>query len=166
MKKECEFYKKKKEDYTEEELILFQKYIDFWFNDYVPLTGKDGCTNYIHMLSAGHVHFYLKQYKNLSKFSNQGWESLNAMIKTYFFRSTNRGGGGGKGDRTKTKLDGIGRWLQRRLMWLCYDTDRLFDDKEISDNGNNDDELNETELFGTEFQVGDVIEEIGPSQEM
>ena len=62
----------------------------------------------------------------MSNFSNQGWESLNAMIKTYFFRATNRGGGGGKGDRTKTKLVAIGKWLQRRLMWLCYDIDNLF----------------------------------------
>ena len=43
---------------------------------------------------------------------------------------------------------------------------KLFDDKEISDNWDNEDEFNETELFGTEFQVGDVIEEVGQSQEM
>ena len=51
-----------------------------------------------------HLHFYMKKYKNLSKYSNQGWEALNSMIKTYFFRATNKGGGGGKGQRTKTKL--------------------------------------------------------------
>ena len=64
----------------------------------------------------------------MSKFSNQGWKSLNAMIKTYFFCSTNRGGGGGKGERTKTKLLAIGKWLQRRLMWLCFEYEQLFEE--------------------------------------
>ena len=125
---------KKKENYTEAELKKFEKHIAFWFNDYVSLTGKDGCTNYTHLLSAGHVLFYMKKYGNLSKFSNQGWESLNAMIKTYFFRSTNRGGGGGAGEnRTKSKLLAIGKWLQRRLLWLCYDTETLFENNIVTE---------------------------------
>ena len=102
----------------------------------------------------------MKEYRNLSKFSNQGWESLNAMIKSYFFRSTNRGGGGGKGNRTKTKLEGIGRWLQRRLMWLCYDTDKWFDGRIIYENNDISDEedLYEEELIGTELNVGNEME--------
>ena len=127
--------RKKKEDYTRVELDDFQDYIDLWFNDYVSLCGDAGCTNYTHLLAAGHILFYMERWGNLSNFSNQGWESLNAMIKTYFFRATNRGGGGGKGERTKTKLIAIGKWLQRRLMWLCYDIDELFPE------GNNLEEL-------------------------
>ena len=121
--------RKKKENYTQDEIENFQKNIDLWFSDYVALNGKAGCTNYTHVLAAGHVRDYMKRWGNLSKFSNQGWESLNAMIKTYFFRSTNRGGGGGAGERTKTKLTAIGDWFQRRLMWLCYNTDLLFQKK-------------------------------------
>ena len=107
---------KEKEDYTDNDLDEYEKFSKLWINDYIELFGRTGCTNYTHMIHA-HVPFYMK-YKNLSRFSNQGWESLNSNVKTYFFRCTNKGGGGGKGDRHKTKLEALAKWLQRRLMWL------------------------------------------------
>eukprot|EP00978_Attheya_sp_CCMP212_P011442 scaffold28222_cov63-Attheya_sp.AAC.3 len=35
----------------------------------------------------------MEEWGNLNKYSQQGWESLNALIKAFFFRRTNRGGG-------------------------------------------------------------------------
>ena len=72
----------KKENYAQVELDDFQEHIDVWFNNYVSLCGDAGCTNYTHLLAAGHILFYMERWGNLSNFSNQGWKSLNAMIKT------------------------------------------------------------------------------------
>jgi hypothetical protein len=77
---------------TEEEIGMFQNHIDIWFRDWVQVHGKEGCTNYTHMLSSSHVMRYMQEWKSLHRFSQQGWEALNALIKSYFFRRTNRGG--------------------------------------------------------------------------
>ena len=89
----------------------YEKYSKLWINDYIELFGRTGCTNYTHMVHA-HIKFYMEKYKNLSRYSNQGWESLNSHVKTYFFCCTNKGGGGGKGDRSRTKLVALAKWLQ------------------------------------------------------
>ena len=103
-------------DVTDEEIDLFQKKVDEFHDVWVSIFGDAGLTNYIHYLSAGHIAHYLTVYRNLSKYSNQGWEALNSSIKTMYFRGTNKGGGGGKGVRVKSKLKAIGLWLQRRLL--------------------------------------------------
>jgi len=46
---------RKNTDITEEEIFMFQDHIDAWFNDWVKVYGKEGCTNYTHMLSSSHV---------------------------------------------------------------------------------------------------------------
>ena len=51
------------------------------------------------------------------------------MIKCYFFRGTNKGGGGGKGIRHKSKLESIANLFQRRLVWLSGDGDKIFEYK-------------------------------------
>ena len=75
-------------------------------------------TNYIHLLSSGHMSDYLHKWRNLYLHSQQGWESLNNLVKIFFFRRTGRGGG----KYGKSKLKPIARWLQRRLLWLCGHT--------------------------------------------
>ena len=67
----------------------------------------------------------MREWGNLNKFSQQGWESLNALIKAFFFRRTNRGGGD---KNEKSKLVPIAKLLQRRLMWLCDLTGDMFTD--------------------------------------
>jgi hypothetical protein len=83
---------RKKTDYTDEEIASFQEHIDAWFNDWVDVYGKEGCTNYVHMLSSSHVMRYMQEWRCLHRYSQQGWEALNALLKAYFFRRTNRGG--------------------------------------------------------------------------
>jgi len=58
--------------------------------------GKEGVTNYIHMLSSGHIQYYMKIHRNLYKYSQQGWESLNEKFKLTFFNNTQCGGNFGK----------------------------------------------------------------------
>ena len=54
------------------------------------------------------------------KYSQQSWETLNNLVKTFYFgRTQRRGVCGYMGGRGKSKLKSIGRWLQRRNMFLC-----------------------------------------------
>jgi hypothetical protein len=54
------------------DLAAFQKAIDSWHQDYVKLHGLAGQTNYVHMLSSGHIAEYLFKHGNLYDHSQQG----------------------------------------------------------------------------------------------
>lgn len=112
----------------------------------MELHGKAGVTNYIHMLSSGHISDYLRHWRNLYRHSQQGWESLNSMVKVFFFRRTQRGGKGSGGNGKKSKLLPLARWLSRRTVWalgvdwddivevvasVAADDDGLVDDDDI-----------------------------------
>lgn len=84
---------RQRQDFTNEQIASFQKHADNFFQNWVKLHGKDGVTNYIHMMGSGHLAEYLYKWKNLYRYSQQGWEAMNAMIKTFFFRSTNESWG-------------------------------------------------------------------------
>ena len=89
-----------------------------FFQAWVLLWQKEGITNYIHMIGSGHIAEYLFKWRNLYRFSQQGWEAMNSLIKIFFFRRTNHGGGV-RGNSKKSRLIPIARWLQRRLIFLC-----------------------------------------------
>jgi hypothetical protein len=59
------------------------------------------------------------------RFSQQGWENFNHVCTTVFFRRTNHGGRRHAG-AVKSKLLSIGKWLQRRLLWMVGIGDKLF----------------------------------------
>jgi hypothetical protein len=107
---------RQKSEFTDDEIANFQRYVDLFFQDWVDLHGKAGVTNYVHMLASGHISEYLQHWRNLYRHSQQGWESLNSMIKVFFFRRTQRGGKG-RGEGKKSKLLPIARWLSRRAVW-------------------------------------------------
>ena len=69
------------------------------------------------MLGAGHVAQYLFKWRNLCQHSQQGWEILNWLIKTVYFRRTNRGGATNRGKGNQSRLLPIGQFLQRHMMW-------------------------------------------------
>jgi hypothetical protein len=102
-------------DMSNVEIESFQNEFDHFFQIWVGMYGDEGVTNYLHMLASGHIMEYLFKYKNLYRHSQQGWEALNHLLKTFYFRRTGRGGGKYK----RHKLLSIGRWLQRRMLWLC-----------------------------------------------
>lgn len=99
------------------------------------------------MLSSSHVMRYMQEWKCLHRFSQQGWEALNALIKAYFFRRTNRGGLSNHSTK-KTKLLGIARWLQRRIMWYSGNGDPLFsnEDDDSAYEESDDDDVSSTDL--------------------
>jgi hypothetical protein len=109
-------------DFDAAAITAFQSDIDDFFQVWVELWGVEGVTNYIHMLSSGHISMYLFKWKNLYRHSQQGWEAFNSLLKTFYFRRTQHGGRSNAGRGRKTRLLPIGRWLQRRVVWLCgYD---------------------------------------------
>jgi hypothetical protein len=112
----------RKRDYFEpEDVEEFQEAADAWYLVWHNLHGRDGITNYIHMISSGHLAFYLREWGNLYKYSQQGWESLNSLMKSVYYRRTQRGGNGGKKDEPTSRCVPIGRWLQRKLYFLSGD---------------------------------------------
>ena len=106
------------EDFTDSDIEAFQKDFDLFNQDWMKLHGKDGITNYIHLMSAGHMSDYMYEWRNLYRHSQQGWESLNNLIKSFWFRRTGRGGATGRGKGKRSKLASVAKWLQRRMMWM------------------------------------------------
>lgn len=108
---------RQKEDYTKEEIANWQQDADTFFLLWMDLHGRDGLTNYFHMIGAGHIEYFMYRYRNLYRYSQQGWESLNALIKSFFFRRTQRGGYAGKKGVPNSRVVPIARFFQRRLYW-------------------------------------------------
>ena len=107
---------RRKDDTPSADVYAVQKNCDIFYSLWVDLWGREGITNYIHMIGVGHMSDYLLSTGNLYKHSQQGWENLNHLLKTFLFRRTQRGGGGkGKKDR----LLPVARWQQRRLLFAC-----------------------------------------------
>lgn len=120
--------RKKGMKYTDDELKKFQFKIDSFANTAIPLYGKRMLTNYIHDLVSGHVQEFMKEWGCLFRYSQQGWEALNSLVKTIFFRRTNRGG---TANTTRSKLIPVARVFQRRLLWLSGLADDVLDGKNI-----------------------------------
>ena len=100
-------------------VATYQCHADKFFQQaWIHLWQKEGIMNYLHMIGSCHVTEYLFKWKNLYRFSQQGWEAMNSLIKTYFFRRTSHGGGV-RGTSKKSRLVPIARWLQRRMVFLC-----------------------------------------------
>jgi hypothetical protein len=77
---------------TDEQVCEVQVLCDDFYQKWVDLQGREGITNYIHFLGAGHLAEYLFYWKNRYRHSQQGWEAFNSLLKTFYFRRTARGG--------------------------------------------------------------------------
>ena len=126
---------RQRQNYSDEDVKLFQRHMDIWFQIWNKLHSQEGCTNYTHMLSSGHIAEYKCKWRNMYRFSQQGWEKFNHIFSTVYFRRTNHGGRR-HGNTIKSKLVGIGRWLQRRLLWMTGLADDIL--APHTDDSNND----------------------------
>lgn len=126
-----------RKEFTNDMISSFQQDVDGFFQIWVDLHGLEGVSNYIHLLGSGHISVYLHEWKNLYRHSQQGWEALNKLIKTFYYRRTQRGGAANQGKGRKSKLLPIARWLQRRAIWLAgYNEDSIktfLDDNDLND---------------------------------
>jgi hypothetical protein len=53
---------------------------DSFMERYVALTGREGMTNYFHMLRDGHIAYYLERYNNLYRLSLSTFKLLKGML--------------------------------------------------------------------------------------
>jgi hypothetical protein len=97
-------------DFSDDDINNFQQKADTFFKAWLRLTGYDGITNYVHMIGAGHLRYFLRKWRNLNRLSNQGWESYNALVTAYWHHRTMKGGGKGE---DRSKILAIARWLSR-----------------------------------------------------
>jgi hypothetical protein len=67
-------------DYSDDNVEDFQDLIDEWFYLYVQLTGLPGITNYMHLLGARYLYFYVKKWGNLYRYQQWGWGMKNNVI--------------------------------------------------------------------------------------
>jgi hypothetical protein len=121
---------RKRSEYTEEDINEFQLKVTDFFTAFVEESGagKEGVTNYIHMLGSGHIAYYMRAHRNLYKFSQQGWESLNEKVKLSFFNHTQRGGNFGTDntEQERSYLRSIFMFFQRELLWMSGIADQQF----------------------------------------
>jgi hypothetical protein len=113
--------------------------MDQWVNLY----GTVHMTNYIHIIGSGHLTYFAKKYGNLYRYSQQGWEAMNQLLKHYYFNNTNHGGSYGNGGKSD---DGtyscstvcgdhcrpLMRLCQRSLMWKLGIAEAYFVNKDKS----------------------------------
>ncbi|KAJ1448770.1 hypothetical protein M885DRAFT_623131 [Pelagophyceae sp. CCMP2097] len=88
------------------------------YGKYLDTFGYEGFTNYWHIIGSCYLVYYLRNYGSLYRYQNQGWEHMNHLLKRFFFTRTQRGGRNGAGARS-SRVRAVGKWMQRRLMWLC-----------------------------------------------
>jgi hypothetical protein len=129
-----------KEEYTEDTIKLLHKKCNNFMFVWTDLFGNDHVTNYIHIIGAGHLSYFAKKYGNLYRYSQQGWESMNQLLKHYYFNNTNHGGSNGNGGKdaegefTKSTIIGdhcrpLMKLCQRTIMWKLGLGDSYFQSK-------------------------------------
>jgi hypothetical protein len=70
-------------EYSDDDIIKYQSHFDSWFQVWVQLHAAAGCTNYTHVFSYGHLAEYLFKWRNLYRFSQQGFEKFNHVFSTF-----------------------------------------------------------------------------------
>jgi hypothetical protein len=114
----------------DEEQEEFQGLIDDFFDIWVGLFGRAGVTNYIHLLGSGHILYFLKKYKCLYIYSQQGWEALNSVCTGFILQNSARGGYGSGEGSGKSCIYPLVRYLMRDLLWKTKEADRFFGELE------------------------------------
>ena len=123
--------RKNDEDYTAEELLSCKMNMNKFCSTMVQEHGRKIFTNYFHCVITNYLYDHMLEWKNLSRHSQQGWESLNALLKSFFFRRTSKGGG-----KTKSKMHPMAKLIQRRVMWMSGIADKILDAHEKDKNFN------------------------------
>ena len=102
----------KRDDFTDNDHMKLHKLTGTFMDHWVGLCQGKHMSNYIHIIGSGRLTYFAKRYGNLYQFSQQGWESLNKLIKHYYYINMNHGGSYGNGGKdengryTKTVLSG------------------------------------------------------------
>jgi hypothetical protein len=60
-------------------VIFFEAWVDLFH-------GLSGMTNYFHMIESGHMTNFLREWRTFYQYSQHGWEALNLLIKSIYYR--------------------------------------------------------------------------------
>ena len=129
-------------DYSDIQVEELHTRCGTFMDQWVDMFGNTHMTNYIHIIGAGHLTYFARKYRNLYRFSQQGWEAMNQLLKHYYFNNTNHGGSFGNGGKSKDgTISGdhclpLMKLCQRLLMWRLGHGDAYFNgtDKYCLDN--------------------------------
>ena len=109
-------------------IYSFQDKVDEYYEKWINLTGQNGMTNYIHFLGSGHVAYYLFKYRNVYRFSQQGFEAMMGKIKAIYHRCTSRGGNG-SAKQTRSHILQVAHFVLCMMMWHSGVGDNYFRQK-------------------------------------
>ena len=112
-------------EFTDTMIDEFQSLADSFFKSWVELNGREGVTNYIHLLGAGHLSQFLYKYRNLYKYSQQGWEHSNKKVTGVYHKHSQKGGHGSKLSE-RSQLLPVFRFGVRKWMWSTKHGHKLF----------------------------------------
>jgi len=113
---------RRKKNFNSNQIDAFQQKADSFFMNWLALVGYDGITNYVHMLGAGHIRFFLRKWGSLYRLQNQGWEQYNGRVAAFWHHRTSKGGS--KYD--KSKILPIAKWLLRLMLWKTGEGENYF----------------------------------------
>jgi hypothetical protein len=112
-------------DFSEDDILSLHKKSNIFMTQWVELYGTKHMTNYIHIIGSSHLTYFAQKYGNLYWYSQQGWKTLNQMLKHFYFNNTNHrgayGNGGKSADGTYSQIIVCGDHC-RPLMRLCQRT--------------------------------------------
>ena len=63
----------KKKDLTDEEIDEFDELVDEQFEEIIDNFGIQMMTNYIHILGASYISYFLRKFCNLYRYNQQVW---------------------------------------------------------------------------------------------
>jgi hypothetical protein len=72
-------------DYSDEDIEQFQTEADHFMWGWVDLYALAGLSNYIHMFTSGYFMWFMEEYQNLYQLNQQGLDSMNALVTSFFF---------------------------------------------------------------------------------
>jgi hypothetical protein len=116
----------KHRELSEDEQDHFQDLIDDFYQSWIDVFGDEGVTNYIHLLSSGHIHYFLRRYGCLYLYSQQGWEALNSKVQTFILQNSSRGGHNSGENGSKSYIFPLIRYIIRDLLWKTGEGDKFF----------------------------------------
>jgi hypothetical protein len=94
---------RQREDFTGEKIIIVGLHLDEWTVNWISLVDREGMNNHTHLMTSGHIVYYLKYWRNFYDYSNQGWEHFNSQYR-YIYIATE-----GKREELPARMANLGQ---------------------------------------------------------
>ena len=101
-----------KKDFIDAGIKKFQNLADWFCMSWLDLVGRDGISNCFHIIETGYFCFFLKQWRNLYKYQNEGWEAYNALIKSFYHQCMQKGSFSSR-NTMKSRIKPLGLWMMK-----------------------------------------------------